>query len=162
MLKMISDKLKKRALFKKYKWSVRVEETENGMLYRDILVPIDQEIDPAVKSGALFDNIFKKYEEGILINASDAEDIKYTMLPNTISVNDKLLTIQMDSMGDVPKIWYKGKEITGRVHISFDWKTKDTDVNVNPTYIKIKYVGKDSSKLDIRTIIHNNDAKDCR
>lgn len=113
-----------------------------------------------LKEVCLFEDRTERLKTPIIISDSDAEDINYTMLPNTISVNDKLLTIQMDSMGDVPKVWYEGKEITGRVHISFDWKTKDT--RINPTYFKIKHVGKDSSKLDIRTIIHNNDTKDCR
>lgn len=37
----------------------------------------------------------------------------------------KLLTIELDSYNSVPKVMYKGEEITGKVSVSFDWKTND-------------------------------------
>jgi len=38
-----------------------------------------------------------------------------------------LLTIELESETSVPKVFYKGEEITDKVSVSFDWET-DTDV----------------------------------
>lgn len=36
-----------------------------------------------------------------------------------------LLTIELDSMGDVPKVFYRGEKIDGKVSVKFDWHTRD-------------------------------------
>ncbi|MGG3800449.1 hypothetical protein [Metabacillus fastidiosus] len=38
---------------------------------------------------------------------------------------NKLLVIELDDETSVPKVFYKGEELTGKVHIHFDWKTKE-------------------------------------
>ena len=40
---------------------------------------------------------------------------------------ESLLLIELESESSVPKVFYKGEEVTSKVHISFDWDT-DTDV----------------------------------
>ncbi len=36
---------------------------------------------------------------------------------------DKFLTIELDDIESVPKVTYKGEDITGRIKISFDWES---------------------------------------
>ncbi|RDE19275.1 hypothetical protein [Parageobacillus thermoglucosidasius] len=40
-------------------------------------------------------------------------------------MKDKLLVIELDEYGSVPRVFYKGEEITKKVRVSFDWRTKD-------------------------------------
>lgn len=36
----------------------------------------------------------------------------------------KFLSIQLDQLGSVPKVFYQGKEITGKVKVKFEWETQ--------------------------------------
>jgi len=40
---------------------------------------------------------------------------------------EPLLTIELQDESSVPKVFYEGKEITGKVRVSFDWLTKDAE-----------------------------------
>ena len=37
---------------------------------------------------------------------------------------DPLLTIELESEIAVPKVFYKGEEVTSKIQINFDWSTK--------------------------------------
>jgi len=41
------------------------------------------------------------------------------------NVNKPLLTIELESETAVPKVFYKGEEITMKRHVSFEWDTSD-------------------------------------
>lgn len=45
-----------------------------------------------------------------------------------------LLTIELQDETSVPKVIYKGEEITGKVNVSFDWDTDTLDVG-GTTYV---------------------------
>lgn len=63
-----------------------------------------------------------------------------------------LLVIQLDKFGDVPKVFYKGEELKGKVSISFDWETK-TDKEPGKTNIELVYAQlEDKGNPSIRTI----------
>lgn len=39
--------------------------------------------------------------------------------------HEPLLTIELQNESSVPRVFYKGKEVTGKVNVSFDWDTAD-------------------------------------
>ncbi|MCY7442890.1 MULTISPECIES: hypothetical protein [Bacillus amyloliquefaciens group] len=49
-----------------------------------------------------------------------------------------LLTIELTDEQSIPRIVYKGEEITGRIAIDFEWCTKDAD-QCGSTYYRIKH-----------------------
>lgn len=40
-------------------------------------------------------------------------------------MDDDFLTIKLSHLGDIPKVFYKGEEITKRVKVSFIWNSKN-------------------------------------
>ncbi|MED3000684.1 hypothetical protein P4265_16165 [Bacillus velezensis] len=54
-----------------------------------------------------------------------------------------LLTIELTDEQSIPRIIYKGEEITGRIAVDFEWRTKDAD-QCGSTYYRIKHT-KDSA-----------------
>lgn len=67
---------------------------------------------------------------------------------------DKLLVIELDQMGNVPKVFYKGKEIIDKTFVFFNWNTA-TDKPSN-TDIIVDYYEKDKGTL-INRGIHESD-----
>jgi hypothetical protein len=53
-------------------------------------------------------------------------------------MKDKLLVIELDEYGSVPRVFYKGEEIKGKVRVLFDWHTKD-DKHFGLPHIEIEY-----------------------
>ncbi|MCM3792494.1 hypothetical protein M3690_04205 [Priestia megaterium] len=49
----------------------------------------------------------------------------------------KLLTIELDNLDSVPKVFYKGEEITDKARIDFSWKTQGDRFVFSP-YINIE------------------------
>ncbi|ARV43530.1 oxidoreductase [Bacillus subtilis] len=54
-----------------------------------------------------------------------------------------LLTIELTDEQSIPRVIYKGEEITGRIAVDFEWRTKDAD-QCGSTYYRIKHT-KDST-----------------
>lgn len=54
-----------------------------------------------------------------------------------------LLTIELTDEQSIPRIVYKGEEITNRIAVDFEWRTKDAD-QCGSTYYRIKHT-KDSA-----------------
>ena len=54
-----------------------------------------------------------------------------------------LLTIELTDEQSIPRVMYKGEEITGRIAVDFEWRTKDAD-QCGSTYYRIKHT-KDST-----------------
>ncbi len=54
-----------------------------------------------------------------------------------------LLTIELTDEQSIPRVIYKGEEITGRIAVDFEWRTKDAD-QCGSTYYRIKHT-KDSA-----------------
>ncbi|MGG3235402.1 hypothetical protein ABEP17_18375 [Priestia flexa] len=53
----------------------------------------------------------------------------------------KLLVIELDSINDVPKVYYKGEEITNKMRVDFTWITKNECEKVfGSPYINIEHV----------------------
>lgn len=62
--------------------------------------------------------------------------IRETTLPLTINSRSKrnpLLTIELENDTSVPKVFYKGEEITNKINVQFDWET-DTDIPGGVSY----------------------------
>ncbi|TCP32174.1 hypothetical protein EV207_101152 [Scopulibacillus darangshiensis] len=55
-----------------------------------------------------------------------------------------LLRIELDKIGSVPRVTYKGEEINNKVCISFDWQTAD-DKGIRSPYIRIERIETDSN-----------------
>jgi len=65
-----------------------------------------------------------------------------------------LLAIELETIDSVPKVYYKGEEITGKVHIGFAWATQTYQAIPSPM-IDIKYVDTSSNRPNIISIGHN-------
>jgi len=63
-----------------------------------------------------------------------------------------LINIELDDINSVPKVFYKGKEIDGKMRVSFDWET-DSDELTN-TYIHIEHF-EDKDRANTLSITHN-------
>lgn len=61
-----------------------------------------------------------------------------------------LLTIQLNSIDDVPTVYYKGDKLEGKQRIAFDWVTDD-DMERRP-YIGLHTMGE--------TVIHAPEVRD--
>jgi hypothetical protein len=44
---------------------------------------------------------------------------------------NKFLVIELDSIDKVPRVFYKGKEITGKLRVYFDWETRHIETPTN-------------------------------
>lgn len=64
-----------------------------------------------------------------------------------------LLTIELSDIDSIPKVIYKGKKITKRIHVSFDWSTQ-TDKTVPSPMIDIEYLDTTSSKPSLKRITY--------
>lgn len=63
--------------------------------------------------------------------------------------NNKLLVIELDSETSVPKVFYEGKEIAGKIRIHFNWETK-TDEDPGCLNFNVDYYEKDSNDHSIQ------------
>ncbi|WP_407568023.1 hypothetical protein OKW88_00010 [Bacillus subtilis] len=59
------------------------------------------------------------------------------------AASPNLLTIELTDEQSIPRVIYKGEEITGRIAVDFEWRTKDAD-QCGSTYYRIKHT-KDST-----------------
>ena len=64
---------------------------------------------------------------------------KYKHLKNEQKVKGNLLVIELRDETAVPKVFYEGEEITGKVRISFDWETKTEELGSGGTEYNIEY-----------------------
>lgn len=57
----------------------------------------------------------------------------------------KFLTIELDNINSVPRVFYKGEEVTNKVLIQFQWQTrKDEEVQILNPIINIETLQIDS------------------
>jgi len=75
-------------------------------------------------------------------------------------MKDKLLVIELDEYGSVPRVFYKGEEINKKVEVTFDWKTRD-DKNLNLPNITIKYVDEEDGLPTEKTISLQDPLNSC-
>ncbi|MGE0981607.1 hypothetical protein B1R38_24890 [Bacillus cereus] len=67
---------------------------------------------------------------------------------------EPLLQIVQSGINVVPVVLYKGKEIKGRVRVSFDWKTNYN--RRSGTYIHIEHVEDTEERINTKIIQHNH------
>ncbi|WP_303752595.1 oxidoreductase [Bacillus velezensis] len=61
-----------------------------------------------------------------------------------------LLTIELTDEQLIPRIIYKGEEITGRISVDFEWRTKDAD-QCGSTYFRIKHAKESAGSPVVET-----------
>lgn len=72
-----------------------------------------------------------------------------------------LLHIELSSFGEVPKVFYQGEEITGRISVNFDWQTKDAVGLKHCSFEIVHCDRRDGDKnMNIRTISHQSLGKE--
>lgn len=69
-----------------------------------------------------------------------------------------LLTIELTDEQSMPRVIYKGEELTGKVAIEFLWHTDNADGKV-PTYINIE---KHNGNCNIERITYNPDSAEVK
>ncbi|WP_342541027.1 hypothetical protein MHI39_08150 [Heyndrickxia sp. FSL K6-6286] len=71
--------------------------------------------------------------------------------------NNKLITIELDNQESVPKVFYKGEEITGgKVKVQFNWETDECEKK--PVNFYIEHAETDGDNIPvIRTISSNKE-----
>ncbi|MEC1384383.1 hypothetical protein P9D14_12740 [Bacillus velezensis] len=61
-----------------------------------------------------------------------------------------LLTIELTDEQSIPRIIYKGEEITNRIAVGFEWRTKDAE-QIGSTYFRIKHAKESTGSLVVET-----------
>lgn len=74
-------------------------------------------------------------------------------------MKDKLLVIELDEYGSVPRVFYKGEKIKGKVRVLFDWHTKD-DKHFGLPHIEIEYGDYENGSLVCKAIKLSNPFKE--
>jgi hypothetical protein len=59
--------------------------------------------------------------------------------------DNKLLVIELENEDAVPKVFYKGEEITDKVHVGFDWSTQTDKPHDGGLTYSIKHVDRNGS-----------------
>lgn len=54
-----------------------------------------------------------------------------------VFVSKPLLKIELDHYGDVPEVYYEGKEIKGKMRVQFDWQTDNNEPKF--PYLRIEH-----------------------
>jgi hypothetical protein len=67
---------------------------------------------------------------------------------------EPMLKIELDELTSVPKVFYNGEEVTAKIRVYFEWKTKDVNVKQDSPMIHIEYFPKNSR--GISEAIHFN------
>ncbi|WP_153018032.1 hypothetical protein [Saccharococcus caldoxylosilyticus] len=97
-------------------------------------------LDKAYRDGASSQeiaNVLRERYRGI----TEIPDYVEAFLLNQ-AYGNKLLVIELDSYDSVPTVFYKGKQILGKVKVSFEWETGDGENKKYP-HILIKHVAYD-------------------
>jgi hypothetical protein len=66
-----------------------------------------------------------------------------------------LLQITLDEYGKVPKVLYKGEEVSKKVEVDFKWTTKDSGFNSGTTKFSITHGDEERDKQAVQTISYN-------
>ncbi|WP_339225896.1 hypothetical protein [Bacillus sp. FSL P4-0290] len=74
------------------------------------------------------------------------------------AASPKLLTIELTDEQSIPRVIYKGEELTGRVAVEFLWHTDNANGKV-PTYINIE---KHNGNCNIERITYNPDSAEVK
>lgn len=76
--------------------------------------------------------------------------------PNKNVQESNFLTIELQDKTSVPKVFYKGEEITSKVKVQFDWETRTESVGGCKIHIEHYEDGKEGGAKEIssRTIVH--------
>ncbi|KAB2334269.1 hypothetical protein [Bacillus mesophilum] len=67
-----------------------------------------------------------------------------------------LLQVELDTFDSVPKVFYKGEEITNRISVKLEWKTKDHKAINNCSFEIVHAENTNENDSSIRTISHNS------
>ncbi|UFT98105.1 hypothetical protein KO561_12925 [Radiobacillus kanasensis] len=77
-------------------------------------------------------------------------------------IDAKFLTIKLDEINSVPKVFYKGEEITNLVHVGIDWATGTDETVYGKPLIDIEYLEKDSFGVPHTVSIKHNRTIVCK
>ncbi|WP_339161779.1 hypothetical protein [Siminovitchia sp. FSL W7-1587] len=65
-----------------------------------------------------------------------------------------LLVIELENETAVPKVFYKGEEMTAKVHVGFDWETRSCEPLSGGMKLNIEHVDKKVKCPNVRQITH--------
>lgn len=95
---------------------------------------------PKCKSKGLYIDECEMKSDRYCYDAIDS--LKYAMpdwIPPHVEKEKTLLVIELENESSVPKVFYEGEEITGKVKVQFDWKTRECNLNSGGTKFNIDY-----------------------
>ncbi|MGE7854497.1 hypothetical protein ACQKNN_27305 [Bacillus paramycoides] len=72
---------------------------------------------------------------------------------------EPLLQIVQSNINSVPVVFYKGKEINGKIRVSFDWKTNEHHHKPG-TYVHIEHLEDSEKHINTMVIQHNQPITD--
>jgi hypothetical protein len=70
-----------------------------------------------------------------------------------------LLVIELNELNGVPKVFYKGEEITKKLHVGFDWHTRTDRIKYGSPFIDIEYFADNEVGPHTRSIRYNGHFK---
>lgn len=100
--------------------------------------------DPNV-SGVMFTEHRDEYVMGMDMSSAKDYSVVNTLSEVNIVQVQPLLSITLDNEETVPKVIYKGKEITHKQSVSFEWETK-TDVFMGGLTYAIEHINGDGKQ----------------
>jgi hypothetical protein len=82
-------------------------------------------------------------------------EITGSFIPVDLKKNKPLLTIELDSITSIPKVFYRGEEVTRKVRVAFEWLTADENGAVNSPTVYIEFLPEDQGKSQKVEVIHH-------
>lgn len=63
--------------------------------------------------------------------------------------DEPLLVIELQDESSIPKVLYKGKEITYKIRVSFDWETKREHEGTGGVRFNVDYFNKETNSFHV-------------
>ncbi|NRF01177.1 oxidoreductase [Bacillus subtilis] len=97
------------------------------------------------------DVVHKLERSGVLVTGFylEKDSLMVYEKPRTDSAPN-LLTIELTDEQSIPRIIYKGEDITALVAVDFEWRTRDAD-QIGSTYFRIKHANTNVKKPVVET-----------
>lgn len=63
---------------------------------------------------------------------------------------DRLLTIELEDETSIPKVFYKGQEVTNRIEVKLHWKTQKVHPGTGGMEYHIEYADKEKQTIQVK------------
>lgn len=100
------------------------------------------------------DTVISRIPKKPRVGGDDAEAVYTDMDAAEVVIPIPLLTITLDDINSVPTVHYRGEEVTKKLDVSFDWKSRSE--YFYKTYIRVEHWDDESQGMNTKVIQHNH------